>query len=195
MEIKIAGLSEVFNIIGTLFNGVKTAAEIPETAKKEMKEALASTAELIDETLTILKQHLSAVVHELKYGDDARARQMIFELGNFQMWEQKYRQFELCDTLRNAAMNLEKKGIYELKNNLSYGDPDKLKQLIWDYIGGEANAARSVGEMLVEMSRKADFDPAKKDEMIAVMDSARNEITEWRQKFVDIEKEIRMAIR
>jgi len=195
MEIKIAGLSEVFDIIGALFKGVKAAAEIPETEKREMKEALADTAELIDETLTILKQHLTTVSGELKYGDDAKARRMIFEMGNFLLWEQKYRQFELCDTLRNAAMNLEKKGIFQLKTNISFGDPDTLKQLIWDYIGGEANAARSVGEMLVNLSRKADFDPSQKDEMIENLEAARTEIGNWRQKFVDIEKEIRSAIR
>ncbi|KAF0195386.1 MAG: hypothetical protein FD166_2962 [Bacteroidetes bacterium] len=195
MEIKIAGLSEVFDIIGALFKGVKAAAEIPETEKREMKEALADTAELIDETLTILKQHLTTVSGELKYGDDAKARRMIFEMGNFLLWEQKYRQFELCDTLRNAAMNLEKKGIFQLKTNISFGDPDTLKQLIWDYIGGEANAARSVGEMLVNLSRKADFDPSQKDEMIENLEAARTEIGNWRQKFVDIEKEIRAAIR
>jgi len=195
MEIKIAGLSEVFDIIGALFKGVKAAAEIPETEKREMKEALADTAELIDETLTILKQHLTTVSGELKYGDEAKARRMIFEMGNFLLWEQKYRQFELCDTLRNAAMNLEKKGIFQLKTNISFGDPDTLKQLIWDYIGGEANAARSVGEMLVNLSRKADFDPSQKDEMIENLEAARTEIGNWRQKFVDIEKEIRSAIR
>jgi len=195
MEIKIAGLSEVFDIIGALFKGVKAAAEIPETEKREMKEALADTAELIDETLTILKQHLTTVSGELKYGDDAKARRMIFEMGNFLLWEQKYRQFELCDTLRNAAMNLEKKGIFKLKSNISFGDPDTLKQLIWDYIGGEANAARSVGEMLVNLSRKADFDPSQKGEMIENLEAARTEIGNWRQKFVDIEKEIRAAIR
>ncbi|MBK6348234.1 MAG: hypothetical protein IPN08_04200 [Bacteroidales bacterium] len=195
MEIKIAGLSEVFDIIGALFKGVKAAAEIPETEKKIMKDALADTAELIDETLTILKQHLTTVIGELKYGDDAKARRMIFEMGNFLLWEQKYRQFELCDTLRNAAMNLEKKGIFQLKTNISFGDPDTLKQLIWDYIGGEANAARSVGEMLVGLSRKADFDPAQKDEMIESLEAARTELGSWRQKFVDIEIEIRAAIR
>lgn len=195
MEIKIAGLSEVFDIIGALFKGVKAAAEIPETEKREMKEALAETAELIDETLTILKQHLTGVSSELKYGDETKARKMIFEMGNFLLWEQKYRQFELCDTLRNAAMNLEKKGIFQLKTNISFGDPDTLKQLIWDYIGGEANAARSVGEMLVNLSRKADFDPSQKDEMIENLEAARTEIGNWRQKFVDIEKEIRAAIR
>jgi|GEM_PF-1103529 len=195
MELKIQGLSDVFNIIGTLFKGVKSAAEIPAEAKKEMNDALADTAGLIDETLTILKQHLSAVIAELRFGDEDNARRMIFDLANFQLWEQKYRQFELCDALRQAAMNLERKGLYQLKSIVSYGKPEDLQRLIWDYIGGESNAAQSVGEMLVALSRKGDFKTDEKENMIADLDKARTEITTWRQNFVDIEKEIRMAVR
>lgn len=194
MEIKIQGLSEIFEIIGSLYKGVKAAAEIPETAQKEMNEALADTAELIDETLTILKQHLSSVIAELKFGDEDKARLMILNLANFQEWEQKYRRFELCDTLRGAVISLDKKGLFKLKNKVSFGDMDKLQQLIWDYIGGEVNAARSVGEMLVNLAKLSDFDPAKKDAVIASLDKARVEIHSWREKFMDMEKKIRSAV-
>ena len=84
-----------------------------------MKEALAATAELIDETLSILKQHLTIVLSELKFGDRQNARKMIYELANFQGWETKFRQFQLYDQLREAAYNLEIKGLYILMNNLT----------------------------------------------------------------------------
>ncbi|PKP00692.1 MAG: hypothetical protein CVU11_17090 [Bacteroidetes bacterium HGW-Bacteroidetes-6] len=194
MEIKIQGISEMFNIIGELFNGLKSTAKILETVKKDMRDALANTAELIDETLTILKQHLSTVAAELKYGDEVKARKMILELSNFHAWEHKFRQFELCDTLRNAALNLERKGLYKLKTKVGYANPEELKQAMWDYIGGEANAANSVSEMLIFLSGNADFEPGKKDEMITRIETARDEVSQWRKKFIDLEKKIRAGI-
>ncbi len=53
MTIKIEGFSEVLNILKELFSGVKSAIQIPEKNRKEMRDALADKAELIDETLTI----------------------------------------------------------------------------------------------------------------------------------------------
>lgn len=194
MEIKIQGISELFSIIGELFNGVKSAAKIHETVKKDMRDALANTAELIDETLTILKQHLSTVASELKSGDEVTARKMILELSNFHAWENKFRQFELCDTLRNAALNLERKGLYKLKSKVGYANPEDLKKAIWDYIGGESNAANSVSEMLIFLAGNADFKPGKKDEMIARIETARDEVSQWRKKFIELEKKIRAGI-
>jgi len=57
--------------------------EIPENQKKEMRDAIADTAELVDETLTILKQHLTSVISELRFGDKQLAKRMIYELGDF----------------------------------------------------------------------------------------------------------------
>ena len=136
MILKIEGFKEVLDMLKGLFSEVKSAAQIPETNKKEMKEALAATAELIDETLTILKQHLSSVLSELKFGDKQTARKMIFELADFQGWQDKLRQFQLCDKLREATYNLERKGLYKLLNNFSFNNPDEIKRKMEDYIGG-----------------------------------------------------------
>lgn len=69
MIINIQGFKEVLDILKGLLSGIKSVGQIPENNKKEMIEALAATAEIIDETLTILKQHLSGVLSELKFGD------------------------------------------------------------------------------------------------------------------------------
>lgn len=152
MIINIQGFKEVLDILKGLLSGIKSVGQIPENNKKEMIEALAATAEIIDETLTILKQHLSGVLSELKFGDRNLAWKMIFELGDFREWEVKYRQFQMCDKLREATGNLEREGLYKLLNNLSFSDPEKIRQKMWDYIGGETNAANSVGTMLQELS-------------------------------------------
>lgn len=167
---------------------------IPENQKKELRGAIADTAELIDETLTILKQHLTIVISELRFGDKQNAKRMISELSDFQGWESKFRQFQLCDKLRIATDKLKQKGLYKLINNISFQDTEAIDQRMFDYIGGEVNAARSVGTMLVELSRLA-YSVDSDLEMVAEeLDDARTEIGKWRQAFIDLEIEIRNSI-
>ncbi|MBW8327218.1 MAG: hypothetical protein K0M50_20815 [Prolixibacteraceae bacterium] len=194
MPALIEGFSEVFGILKELTSGVKTAIQIPENQKKEMRDAIADTAELIDETLTILKQHLTSVISELRFGDRQRAKQMIYELGSFQGWEAKYRQFQLCDSLRLATDNLERKGLYKLLNNLSFDQPETIQQRMFDYIGGEVNAARSVGTMLLHLAQLADSVDSDFTAVVKELEEARNEVGKWRQAFIDLELEIRSSI-
>lgn len=194
MPALIEGFSEVFGILKELASGVKTAIQIPENQKKEMRDAIADTAELIDETLTILKQHLTSVISELRFGDRQRAKQMIYELGSFQGWEAKYRQFQLCDSLRLATDNLERKGLYKLLNNLSFDQPETIQQRMFDYIGGEVNAARSVGTMLLHLAQLADSVDSDFTAVVKELEEARNEVGKWRQAFIDLELEIRSSI-
>lgn len=194
MPASVEGFNEVFGILKELISGVKSAMNIPENQRKEMRDAIADTTELVDETLTILKQYLTSVISELRFGDKQKAARMISELGDFQGWEVKFRQFQLCDTLRIATLNLERKGLYKLLNTVSFGTPEIINQRMFDYIGGEANAAKSVGTMLLELSRlsySVDSDPEK---VAKELDDARNEIGKWRQAFIDLELEIRNAI-
>jgi len=194
MPALIEGFSEVFGILKELASGVKTAIQIPENQKKEMRDAIADTAELIDETLTILKQHLTSVISELRFGDRQRAKQMIYELGSFQGWEAKYRQFQLCDSLRQATDNLERKGLYKLLNNISFDQPETIQQRMFDYIGGEVNAARSVGTMLLHLAQLADSVDTDFTAVVKELEEARNEVGKWRQSFIDLELEIRSSI-
>jgi lysyl-tRNA synthetase class II len=194
MTIKIEGFTEVFEILKDMFAGVRSAIQLPEKNKKEMRDAIANTAELIDETLTILKQHLTSVLSQLKFGDKQKAKQMIYELGSFQGWEQKYRQFQMCDTLREATMSLEKKGLYKLLNNFSYTDTATIQQRMWDYIGGETNAANSVGTMLQQLSSLSNDVDSALDDVVLNLEAARDEIGKWRQSFIDLEKDIRNSI-
>lgn len=190
----IEGFSEVLGILKELASGVKAIVNIPENERKVMNDAIADTAELVDETLTILKQHLTTVVSELRFGDKQNAKRMIYELGDFHGWEDKYRRFQLCESLHEAVRNLDKKGVYKIVNDLSFNDPGVIHQRLFDYIGGEANAALSVGNMLQELSQLAnsvDSDP----EMVARnLEEARTEVGKWRQAFINLELEIRNSI-
>lgn len=190
----IEGFSEVFGILKDLAYGVKTAIQVPENQKKEMRVAIADTAELIDETLTILKQHLTSVISELRFGDRQNAKRLIYELGSFQDWEAKYRQFQLCDSLRLATDNLERKGLYKLLNNISFHSPETIHQRMFDYIGGETNAASSVGTMLQNLTQLTDSVDSDYDMVVKNLEEARNEVIKWRQAFIDLELEIRNSI-
>ena len=191
MTLKIEGFKEVLDILKGLFSEVKSATQIPQTNKKEMKEAVAATAELIDETLTILKQHLTSVLSELKFGDRQSARKMIYELGDFNGWQDKLRQFQLCDKLREATYNLERKGLYKLLNSFSFNDPGEIKRKMDDYIGGETNAGISVGKLLGDLSLLEGKVDSEYDLVVKNLEDARNEVGNWRQVFIDFEKEIR----
>ncbi len=191
MTINIAGFKEVLDILQGLFSGLKKAVDIPAENRKELKEAIADTAELIDETLTILKVHLTNVAKEMKFGDKQKAKSMIYDLGSFPEWEQRYRQFQLCDSLTMTTLNLERKGLYKFLNNISYSDIDKVQQRMWDYIGGETKAANSVGTMLQDLATLESKVDTESDKVILSLEEARNEIGKWRQIFIDFEKEIR----
>jgi len=194
MPSTVEGFSEVFGILKELVSGVKSAINIPESQRIEMRDAIADTTELVDETLTILKQHLTGIVSELRFGDRQKATRMISDLGDFQGWEAKYRQFQLCDSLRLATSNLERKGLYKLLSSVSFSTPETINQRMFDYIGGETNAAKSVGTMLQELSRLA-YSVGSDFEMVAKeLEDARNEIGKWRQAFIDLEIEIRNSI-
>jgi hypothetical protein len=190
----IGEFSEVLVILKELASGVKTALEIPEKQKKEMRDAIADTAEIIDETLTILKQHLTSVISELRFGDKQKAKQLIYELGSFQGWEARFRQFQLCDSLRLATYNLERKGLYKLLNKISFHNPETIHQQMFDYIGGETNAARSVGTMLQNLTQLSDSVDSDFYMVLKNLEGARNEIGKWRQAFIDFEIEIRSSI-
>ncbi|MBL7966472.1 MAG: hypothetical protein JNK09_05690 [Prolixibacteraceae bacterium] len=188
------GINEVLRILKELTHGVKSLVQIPENERKMMRDAIADTAELIDESLTIVKQHLTTVVSELYFGDRQKAKQMIYELGNFQGWEARYRQFQLCDSLRLAVDNLEKKGVFKIINNFSFDDPRTIHQRMFDYIGGETNAANSVGTMLQDLSKLAFVVDTEFDNVVQQIENARAEVGKFRQAFIDLEIEIRNSI-
>lgn len=195
MPVTTEGFKEVFGILKELATGIKTAIQIPEDERKAMRDAIADTAELIDETLTILKQHMNSVISELKFGDKTNARKMIYELQNYPGWEDKFRRFQLCDALRLATDNLEKKGLYaKLLNNLSFANPGDMHQKMCEYIGGESNAAITVTQMLQNLGQLADFVDADFEKVVKELEDARNEVGKWRQAFIDFELEIRNSV-
>lgn len=195
MSLEIAGFSEVLTILKDLLNGLKTVSKLPDEKRREMRDALADTAELIDETLTIVKQHLTQILNELQYGDNKEAKKLIYEVGNFQEWEERYRKFQLCDKLHTAALNLEKKGLYsKLLKKISLHDPDTIQMRMWDYVGGETKAANSVGTMLKNLAELHSKVDSNLTIVVLRFEEARDEVGKWRQDFINIEKEIRNLI-
>lgn len=194
MPVMTEGFKEISGILKDLASGIKTAVEFTENERKEMREAIANTAELIDETLTILKQHLTTVLSELKFGDKQKARQLIYELADFNGWAAKYRQFMLCDALREATGMLEKKGLYKVLNRVTYSDPAAMHQKMSLFLGGEDNAARTIATMIQELSQLADTVDTDYQTVLSELETARTEVGNWRQSFIDLELEIRNSI-
>ncbi|MBV5312138.1 MAG: hypothetical protein JZU47_02510 [Prolixibacteraceae bacterium] len=194
MPALVEGFSEVFGILKELASGVKTAIELKENQKNELRDAIAKTAELVDQTLAIVKQHLTSVISELKFRDRQNAKIMIAELASFPGWEDKYRRFQLCDALRLATDNLERKGLYKYLNKISFNDPKTIQRRMFDYIGGEVNAAKSVVTMLESLAPFADSVDSDFEMVLRNLEEARNEVGKLRQAFIDLEIEIRNSI-
>jgi hypothetical protein len=65
---------------------------------------------------------------------------------------------------------------------------------MFDYIGGEINAARSVGTMLKSLTPLANSVDSDFEQVVQNIEEARNEVGKWRQAFIDLEIEIRNSI-
>lgn len=194
MEINIKGVSEVFKLIADLFSGVKKIGQASGVHRQQLVKGLGDTAELIDQTLTILKQHLTTIINHLSMDNLHEAKRMIGELGNYHEWESRYRQFQLCDPLMQAGRELDTLLNKELVNKIAFKDTPKLQQLINDYIRNEGSAGRLIGETLAELSGLAahvDVDPIKVRQQL---EKAKSEVQQWRDKFIALEKKMRKVI-
>lgn len=194
MKIKIKGLSDVLKLISDLFEGVKELGQVTVSHRHKLIKSLGDTAELIDQTLTILKGHLTKIISEIEAGNLPEAKKMISALGNHCDWESRYRQFQMCDPLMQAGRELETLLNRELVNKVSFKDSKKLQQLIYDYIRNEGAVGKLIGETLTDLSKlssRVDNDPQVVSSKI---EKAKNDIQRWRDKFIRLEKQLRKVI-
>ena len=77
---------------------LRNSAKFQSYTVKKLIKSLGDTAELIDQTLTILKGHLARIISEIEAGNIPEAKRLISELQNQHDWESKYRQFQMCVT-------------------------------------------------------------------------------------------------
>ncbi|MEO6831211.1 MAG: hypothetical protein ABI378_03080 [Chitinophagaceae bacterium] len=194
MDINIKGLSDILKMISDLFSGVKNLGKLPAEHRAKLLKDIAATAEIIDETLTVLKGHLSKVIFEIQMGDKATAAQMVAELANNSFWESHYRQFQMCHSLWNAGRELDTLVNKELVNKISLKDAAALTGIINGYIAGEGSAGRLVSETLADLSKLTPEVDTNPQLVVASLEKAKSEIQDWRDKFIDMEKELRRAI-
>lgn len=194
MNINIAGLSEILKLIADLFEGVKKLSQITVSHRQKLIKSLSDTAELIDQTLTILKGHLAKIISEIEMGNISEAKKLISGLHNQQEWESKYRQFQMCDPLMQAGRELETLLNTELVNKISLNDPLALQKLIGDYLRNEGAAGRLIGETLTDLSKLASQIDSNPQFVSSEIDKAKNDVQKWRDKFIKLEKQLRKTI-
>jgi hypothetical protein len=194
MEINIKGLSDILKMISDLFNGVKQLGQVTVLHRQKLIKSLGDTAELIDQTLTILKGHLAKIISEIEARNLLEAKKLINELKNQHDWESKYRQFQMCDPLMQVGRELETLLNQELINKVALKNPQELQKLIDDYIRNEGAAGRLIGETLTDLSKlslQVEIDP----QLVSVeIETAKDNIQKWRDKFIKLEKQLRKAI-
>lgn len=194
MEINIKGLSDILKMIADLFEAVKKLGQVTVLHRQKLIKSLGDTAELIDQTLTILRGHLAKILSEIEAGNITEAKRLISELKNHHDWESRYRQFQMCDPLMQVGRELETLLNKELVNKVSLKNPQALQQLINNYIRNEGAAGRLIGETLTDLSKlslQVDTDPQT---VGAEIEKAKNNIQKWRDKFIKLEKQIRKTI-
>ena len=194
MTITVDGFREVLDILRGLFSGWKFTAGLTEVNRREMRDALADMAELIDQTLTIVRQRLATILSELKFGDEAIARKMVYELGDFRGWEERYRRLRLYEALQTALDNMQRSGIFSLKNRTGRADGHIIHQKLHNYVGSEPGATRLIVTMLAQLPALADAAKYTRDSVISALGDAEKAVLEWRQEFFDLEQQIRSAI-
>lgn len=194
MEINIKGLSDVLQLITSMFTGVKNLGKLPSEHRSQLFKSLSGAAEVIDETLTILKGHLSKVQSVIRQEDVARAHDMVSELAVEPFWESKYRQFQLCDSLHQAGRELDTLLNRELLNKVAFKDAQEIQILISKYIAGEGAAGRMISELLQDLGALAPLVATDPQKVQDKLESAKHSIQEWRDKFIELEKELRAAI-
>ncbi|HTO17480.1 MAG TPA: hypothetical protein VLZ83_17070 [Edaphocola sp.] len=194
MDINIKGLSDILKLIADLFEGVKKLGKVTVSHRQKLIKSLGDTAELIDQTLTILKGHLARIVSELQSGNLPEAKELILELNNHQDWESRYRQFQMCEPLMQAGRELETLLNRELVNKVAIKDSQKLEQLIYDYIRNEGAAGKLIGETLTDLSKLASQVDTDPQAVSSEIEKAKSDIQKWRDKFIKLEKQLRKAI-
>lgn len=194
MELNITGLSEILKLIADLFEGIKGLGQVTVSHRQKLIKSLGDTAELIDQTLTILKGHLTKIISEIQSNNLPEAKSLIAALDNHQEWERRYRQFQMCDPLMQAGRELETLLNRELVNKLSLKDSQKLQQLIKDYIRNEGAAGRLISETLTNLSKLASQIDTDYQIVSSEIENAKIEIQKWRDKFIRLEKQLRKTI-
>ena len=194
MALDISAFTEVLSILKGIAEEVKKLTNLKKDEQKALQESLAATAELVDESLGLVKQEMSKIVIELRMDSADNAQRMLAALAHVPEWESKYRQFQLCDALRGSIQRLENRVFPSFFNRMLFKSPTEIISKLHEYIGGEYRAALSVAQMLDELSTLSSKLPDEKDAVLAELEKARDEVGQLRQSFIDLERQIRSSV-
>jgi cell division septum initiation protein DivIVA len=192
-EISVSELNTFLDLCNKAIEGLSGASKIPKEQRKQVREAIGNTCELIDSILTTVKQRLSDT-RKAVLGNSRYAADMISGLNNIGEWENSYRQFQICVPLREAASELREGVLGKLVQYFSFKNTDELKNTIEKFLATEATAGefvRRILENLADLETKIDSDRA----MVAdELQHAKQKVQSYRDQFIDLEKKVRSTI-
>ena len=187
-----AELDKLLSLFERLVEGVGKAASLPENERREMRQSISETAEMIDSILTMVKQRISILIIEIRRGDKS-VKQHLIELDNPCEWENHYREFQMCEPLRNAASELRDNFISRIKQFFVVKDRRTLKKGIEEFIRNERMAGEFVSKLLKKLTKLADKVDKKSEYVQNELEKARDSIQQYRDAFIDIEKRMRVS--
>ena len=192
-EISVSELDKLVDLGTKVLSGLTKASNFPKDQRQKVRDAVADTCELINSILTTVKQRVSDV-RKAVLADDTRASNMIADLGSVSEWEDRYRQFQICEPLRNAAGDLRDGVLGRFVQYFSFRDKDDLRATVDRFLATEAAAGDFVGHLLDKLAGLGTELASNKQTVVDELGRARERIQAYRDQFVDLEKQLRSVI-
>lgn len=180
------------DFLKTLTTELKKATKIPKEQREKMRNAISETCDLIDALLSIVRYEISSITQELKSENLnlGSIERKIYNLADESNWRKHYRHFQMCEPLRTASSELRGSLFSRIKDKFIFDNRKKLDEIIRDYIDGETKAARFISDLLQDLSQlgvKVYGNPKK---VLKKLEEAKLIIDNFRESFIEIEKQI-----
>jgi hypothetical protein len=192
-QISFAEIDKVLSLFEKLADGINKVSNLPKEKRENLRKALSETAEMVVTILTTIKQTISIIIIGIR-SNDPNIKTKIIELEHHSEWESVYRKFHLCEALKNASTELKSGFFSKVTNYFSFSNPEELERTIEQFMDNEFVVGIFVSKVLknlAKLDKEADKNPAF---VLGYFENARDDIEKYRDKFIEIEKNIRASI-
>jgi uncharacterized protein YlxP (DUF503 family) len=192
-QISFSELDKILGLLTQLAEGVDKAAKLAVDKRAKMRQAIIKTCEMLDTVLTTVKQRISIIISEVD-GKDPNVRKHIENLSSYEEWEKHYREFQMCEPLRQAAEELNRGVFQKLIGKFVFKDTSGIQNDIIEFMGNEHEAGLFVEKLLLNLSRLKNKVEADPNLVIKRLEKARGDIQVYRDLFIDLEKRVRAKL-
>ena len=192
MELSL--IKDLYDILKDIITGVRQASDVPSEKRQALKDALKETAELINSALTLTKEKIHSVLRAIKFKTDPQeekeVRELIFSLESFHEWHNRFREFQLCDPLREAYKKLDKTEAFSFFNRATQQNNSQIAMVVGNFLASESQFAGVISHSLSELSKLEAKIPDERAEVVAALEKSYAQIKGIINDFIALEREI-----